>query len=506
MHFRNHFHDENGRLLLEALAHARLGWTVLQDVVLLGDQKFPELRIEYVLAHPAWGIAILDIMPTRPTPNIAAEQMRRQLEAACEAFAHANQPIVHVTLHHSDLHRLEAALDQAFGPEPATRVWYGETSVAVLQGLLGATPLEPVPKAEPAGAPHAPPVSVIGLLKNEHRHVPKHKQPLMLRFALWGAVLSVTAGAVGVLSFLGPSREYLASLFPPPPAVALNEVSPARLREAREFVDVPTAAPQAAQQGIVDATVGVAPPVVSALSDVPVPQVGARIPVIHAAAPPSQELSAPLSALSGPGLPEALSSPSAAELAHDHGEPGPAAESVALSPVISEAGPAAASVPNVTPGNAAVAGDAAACRKMLSHDTVILPPVAMDEWATGRPVQAGAAPAPETADVALNQHTPLMAVPGGASPGTSSVENSPQVAPTPQETASANPSQTAVERAPLAQIQLRRLPHRAAHPAADSGASSSATRCRTIVLLAQLGEEMSRADRSFLQNGCGARR
>ena len=505
MHFRNKFHDENGRLLLKALAHARPGWTVLQDVVLPSDQEFPELQIEYVLAHPAWGIAILDIMPTRPTPNIAAQQMRRQLEAAGEAFAHADQPIVHVTQHHSNLVGLQAALDQAFGPEPAIRVRYEESSVAVLQGLLGATPLEPVPKAEPAGVPHALHASAIGLLKKKHRHVPKHKQPFLLRFAIWGAVVSVTGGAVGVLSFVAPSREYPTSLVPPAPAVAPNGVSPARSHDVQEFVDVPSAAPQAVQQGIADVTVGVAP-VVSAMSDVPVPPVRARIPVVHAAAPPSQELSAPPSVLGAPGLPEALSSPSAATLAYDQDEPGPAAENVALSPVLSEAGPVAAFVLDSAPRNTAVASDAAAGREKLSHDTVVLPPVTMDERITGRPVQAGAASAPETAGIALNQRIPSTAVPGGASPDRNLFENAPQVASTPQEMASAMPSQTAVERAPLAQNQLRRSLHRATQPAADSGASSPATRCRTIVLLAQLGEEMSRADRSFLQNGCGARR
>ena len=505
MHFRNKFHDENGRLLLEALAHVRPGWTILQDVVLPSDQEFPELQIEYVLAHPAWGIAILDIMPTRPTPNIAAQQMRRRLEAAGEAFAHADQPIVHVTQHHSNLVGLQAALDQAFGPEPAIRVRYEESSMAVLQGLLGATPLEPVPKAEPAGVSHALHESAIGLLKEKHRHVLKHKQPFLLRFAIWGAVVSVTGGAIGMLSIVAPSWEYPTLMVSPAPAVASKGVSPARSHDAQEFVIVPSAAPQAAQQGIADVTLVVAP-IISATIDVPVPPVRAHISVVHAATPPSQELPPPPSILGAPSLPEALSSTSTATLTHDQGEQGPAAENVALSPVLSEAGPVAASVLDSAPRNTAVASDAAAGREKQSDDAAVLPPVTMDGWITGRPVQAGAASASEIAAIVLDQRIPSTVVSGGASPDRGLVENAPQVASIPQEMASTMPSQTAVERAPLAQNQLRRSPHRATQPAADSSASSPATRCRTIVLLAQLGEEMSRADRSFLQNGCGVRR
>ena len=178
----------------------------------------------------------------------------------------------------------------------------------------------------------------------------------------------------------------------------------------------------------------------------------------------------------------------------------------------------------------------------LGHDAADHPSAAAPRT-TERPADAEAAPAPGgVAGAALDREDPQAAI-GLASPGGSPPQDAPPVAlaakpatppdvapaapatgtgaharlatedrkpmaaPARQLTASVvSPAGTATDRASV-QGRLREPPPRAAR---GTGGGNDAlvpdSRCRTIVLNVQLGEELSPADRSYLRNRCGARR
>ena len=244
MNFENPFREENNRLLLKAITRLPSGWIVLQNAVLMGGKELPELRVEYVLAHSEFGVAILDILPTKATPDVAVQRMRRQLEVIGEAFNHAAPPpIVHIGLHHSKLPELKASLEGAFSHVPAMPVGHDESWVAALRSLLKATPLEPAPETKPAATPHAPPASAIGSLGGEHRFPFGRRLQGSAPFRFSGgaflATIALATASVGAVLFhLAVQPELPASPLPSPPAVVAERTPPAGPREAQNPSDI----------------------------------------------------------------------------------------------------------------------------------------------------------------------------------------------------------------------------------------------------------------------------
>jgi hypothetical protein len=151
--------------------------------------------------------------------------------------------------------------------------------------------------------------------------------------------------------------------------------------------------------------------------------------------------------------------------------------------------------------------------------------------AAERSAEAEAAPASEPAGARLGQGQPSLAVAGFGSAERNSPESvasapgapaarladsvdgaGPAPAPAretaapPQATASAMPPPRPLVHRPPSGAPAREAPPRAARGAVEADVPSPSSRCRTIVLMAQLGEAPSQADRSFLRDRCGARR
>jgi len=131
---------------------AELGWEVLR----LGEAAaaLPPVEIDFALAHPDFGVALVDLMRPHLEP---VKRLRDRLDAVgfSEAFP-ARLPIVHRILGIDDLWRLSLVLDPAFRSQPpmeiAGRAWIGLVQRAL---LIEAAPL-PAPRAAAPTSVEAP--------------------------------------------------------------------------------------------------------------------------------------------------------------------------------------------------------------------------------------------------------------------------------------------------------------------------------------------------------------
>jgi hypothetical protein len=310
MAFENPFRMQNDRLLLEALAGMRAGWVVLRDAVLPSDGPSPELRVEYVLAHPDVGIAVLEILPAGPVLG-AAQRIRRQFEAGGKASAQRGAPpVAQVRLHHTELDELEAALDEAFSrQDPAVPARCGETWLPALKGMLRATSMQAASETKPMDVPRVPLRAVADLPEDNPRHISKHNPRIKVLAASWSGAFVVAAGIAAVLPGGGPAPERPASPLAAPPAVAA-EPAPPEPRGAPISADVRAGAAEAAGHRNAPSFPLIAPaaPAPSGAPAAPAPSgatAATSIAKAEASAAPRPRQSLPMpSAVGMPGPPE----------------------------------------------------------------------------------------------------------------------------------------------------------------------------------------------------------
>ncbi|MDB5377384.1 MAG: hypothetical protein JWR00_1830 [Rubritepida sp.] len=146
---------------------AELGWEVLQ---LRGRDTaaLPPVEIDFALAHPGFGVALVDLMHGHPEP---VRRLRDRLDAVgFSSTFPGHLPVIHRVLGIDDLWRLSLILDPAFRSQPpmeiAGREWIGLVQRAlVLEAVVPAhmpqaTAAVPAKESsigvEPVSSPPAP--------------------------------------------------------------------------------------------------------------------------------------------------------------------------------------------------------------------------------------------------------------------------------------------------------------------------------------------------------------
>jgi hypothetical protein len=118
-------------------------WLILRDCRLGATARG---GLASVLLHPARGVAVLDILPSR-TPD-AAEAVRARLYAArFPAIFAGHLPVVHLQATSRQMPFLPSLLEDAFAAQPPLSLPGGDAWVGVAARALTAE--HPVPRAEP---------------------------------------------------------------------------------------------------------------------------------------------------------------------------------------------------------------------------------------------------------------------------------------------------------------------------------------------------------------------
>ncbi|MGK7863856.1 hypothetical protein [Falsiroseomonas sp. E2-1-a4] len=158
-----------------------LGWKVLQE----DPAPSAPVQTDLVLAHPAYGVALLDLEP-RPAAAAPVQRLRARLRAiGFRRFCPGGLPVIHLTLSERDMWRLLLTLDHAFAKEPAIAQtgdrqglrWMGQVRQALLPESAALQPdaVEEPPAqatAQPADAPPADVAAeIVALLSGADEHV-----------------------------------------------------------------------------------------------------------------------------------------------------------------------------------------------------------------------------------------------------------------------------------------------------------------------------------------------
>lgn len=144
-------HDEGpaqGPATDSGLGRLPPGWVILPGTMLAAacPAERPQER-RFALLHSAFGVAILDVLPSRAAPVTTAEAAATtaRLLARLEAAGFANifpgyLPVLHLGLPETELPRLPQLLEPAFAALPALRLPPGEAWTGAVQRAL-TTPL-----------------------------------------------------------------------------------------------------------------------------------------------------------------------------------------------------------------------------------------------------------------------------------------------------------------------------------------------------------------------------
>jgi hypothetical protein len=132
-----------------------LGWVALRREE-VPHPALPPVDAGLVLAHPGFGLALLDVAPARTTDSVARLRLRLAAIGFGKTFP-GRLPIIHRSLEAEDLWRLPLVLDHAFAAEPPLEL-QGRAWIEVVQQALLMPPGEtrPAPDASNAAAPTEP--------------------------------------------------------------------------------------------------------------------------------------------------------------------------------------------------------------------------------------------------------------------------------------------------------------------------------------------------------------
>ncbi|NKC33461.1 hypothetical protein HEQ75_21545, partial [Roseomonas sp. BU-1] len=195
------------------------------------------------VAHPAFGVALLDLAPDPDADADPVATLRRQLSA--QGFAPDALPVIHRALTPADLWRLPLVLDHAFAAAPPL----GALGGAWVDEVQAALEREAAP-AEAAAAPPAPMPAPI--LAAPIRPAEAARPPRLLRLATAGVLLLLGAGGVLLHAMEQPPRP--APAIPPEaerPAAAPGARQPPSALAPDRVAPGPSAAEAAARQAIV---------------------------------------------------------------------------------------------------------------------------------------------------------------------------------------------------------------------------------------------------------------
>jgi hypothetical protein len=329
-----------------------LGWVALRRDEAT-HPSLPTVDSGLVLAHPGFGVAMLDIAPARSVDPVG--RLRRRLAAVDFGTAFPGLlPIIHLCLQAEDLWRLPLVLDHAFAAEPPLsltgRAWIGLVQQAMLasDGVTDQVPAE-TEAAQPSPEADAPAVAPTAAIHTADRP-PAAPQPSVARAEgatprrgpSWRMLAQVCGIAILVLGAGAGVAQYLAQADAPPSEPA-PEVEPARAlpTPAESAVRPAVPAVEPAAQPAAPAVEPAAQPAAPATESAVRPAVPAADPAEvspppsqAAAEPPVPEPDAPQLAPLAPPPPVAIASPPA--------DPAPRPES---SPPAAEAAPEAVAAP-----------------------------------------------------------------------------------------------------------------------------------------------------------------
>ncbi|MGG5887091.1 hypothetical protein ACLF3G_08095 [Falsiroseomonas sp. HC035] len=194
-----------------------LGWVALhRDEV--PHSALPSVEAGLILAHPGFGIALLDVAPARSADS--AVRLRQRLAAADFGKAFPGWlPIIHRNLEAEDLWRLPLVLDHAFAAEPPLELHGRAWMEAVQQALLtqrgpAVAAVEPGGPAEPdiltAEAAERPPAPLPAAFDGNAEApvlgpaaAPRRARPLRGLAQASGIVLLVLGAGAGLAHYMG---------------------------------------------------------------------------------------------------------------------------------------------------------------------------------------------------------------------------------------------------------------------------------------------------------------
>ena len=233
-----------------AVAALQPGWMMLTHCPLGGPPE-PPAPVRYALVHPKIGIALLDIIPDRPTPE-PAERLRRALERLeFRAIFGGWPPAVYRRLAPGQLSELGIVLAAAFASEAPLALDGGETWVGGALRALTAPHAgsdgAPAQVAEPRGPERASAAP----LGSEARAPRRERGSIRVSALLCGCLVVSTLGGALLLSGKGGRLVRTEAVPPAPPTldpVAVPVLPPpeSRLEQPTPLAMSPVPAPEGA--------------------------------------------------------------------------------------------------------------------------------------------------------------------------------------------------------------------------------------------------------------------
>lgn len=260
-----------------------LGWRLL-DPCPEAPSPLAAVGTRFALAHPAYGIALVDIAPERATAPV--ERLRTRLELA--GFAPDSVPIRYFLLDADDVWRIPTIIDPAFATEPALQEvgtdWIDRAQQALRLAPPGPAPTTArAPTPEPATSGSATPGSARAPVQ------PRSLNPVWMLLAV-GLVSGGLMLQYGGIEAVAPSA----------PVEARGTRQPAPTL-AGEYASADPALPEADAPS----------PAVAALVAVPLPEASPAMPDLPEASAPAAEAPRVRSAEAPHDMPAPLPPPAA---------------------------------------------------------------------------------------------------------------------------------------------------------------------------------------------------
>jgi hypothetical protein len=236
--------------MARAVAALKPGWMVLRQCG-LGTSAQAPARARCALVHPRVGIALLDIMPDRSTPE-PVERLRRALDQLeFKAIFGGSPPIIYRRLAPGQLPELGIVLATAFAAEAPLALDGGDAWVGGALRALAALAPEPDGALTQVAEPRGPERPSAARMEPEARAPQRQARPVRASAVLCGCLVASTLGGVLLLPGKGSRMVRTEAGTPPPPlldpvAVPVLPLPGPRLRQPTPLTKRPSPAPEGA--------------------------------------------------------------------------------------------------------------------------------------------------------------------------------------------------------------------------------------------------------------------
>ena len=198
-----------------AVASLPPGWMMLSHCA-LGLATEPPARVRYALLHPKVGVALLDIVPDRPTPE-PVERLRRALDRSeFRAIFGGWPPIVYRRLAPGQLPELGIVLATAFAFEVSLALDGGDAWVGSVLRALTARPADADPAPARVSEPRGPDGPGDVDARPDARGLRRKGKPIGAQAVLYGCL--IVSALAGVLLLPGKEARLIRTERAAPPA------------------------------------------------------------------------------------------------------------------------------------------------------------------------------------------------------------------------------------------------------------------------------------------------